>query len=78
MSELAETLFKSADSQIDTVLMMQIPHSHATMHLDTVFTMVNNNQFTMYPGVLAGGKEIEMVLHEESHQGRLSLVVVRT
>ncbi|MFO9689553.1 arginine deiminase [Weissella confusa] len=73
VSELAETLFKSVDSQIDTVLMMQIPHSHATMHLDTVFTMVNNNQFTMYPGVLAGGKEIEMVLARRKSSGEVVL-----
>lgn len=73
VSELAETLFKSADSNIDTVLMMQIPHSHATMHLDTVFTMVNTNQFTMYPGVLADGKEIEMVLAHKRSSGEVTL-----
>lgn len=73
VSELAETLFKSADSQIDTVLMMQIPHSHATMHLDTVFTMVNTNQFTIYPGVLADGNEIEMVLARKKSSGEVVL-----
>ena len=73
VSELAETLFKSADSRIDTVLMMQIPHSHATMHLDTVFTMVNTNQFTMYPGVLADGKTIEMVLARKKSSGEVVL-----
>ncbi|WP_447409249.1 arginine deiminase [Weissella confusa] len=73
VSELAETLFKSADSQIDTVLMMQIPHSHVTMHLDTVFTMVNTNQFTIYPGVLADGQEIEMVLARKKSSGEVVL-----
>lgn len=73
VTELAETLFKSADSQIDTVLMMQIPHSHATMHLDTVFTMVNTNQFTMYPGVLADGNTLEMVLARKKSSGEVVL-----
>ena len=53
--------------------MMQIPHSHATMHLDTVFTMVNTNQFTMYPGVLADGKAIEMVLARKKSTGEVTL-----
>ena len=69
----AETLFKLADSQIDTVLMMQIPHSHATMHLDMVFTMVNTNQFTIYPGILADGQEIEMVLARKKSSGEVVL-----
>ena len=73
VTALAETLFKSADSRIDTVLMMQIPHSHATMHLDTVFTMVNTNQFTMYPGVLADGNTLEMVLARKKSSGEVVL-----
>lgn len=34
------------------VLVIQIPFTRAYMHLDTVFTMVDHDKFTIYPGVL--------------------------
>lgn len=33
------------------VLVVQIPFTRAYMHLDTVFTMVDHDKFTIYPGV---------------------------
>lgn len=33
------------------VLVVQIPFTRAYMHLDTVFTMVDRDKFTIYPGV---------------------------
>ncbi len=54
IEDIANSLFK--DSQFDTVVAIKIPHNHAMMHLDTVFTMINYNQFTVHPGILNGGK----------------------
>ncbi len=47
---LANNLF-SQDEKIKEVLAIQIPFTRAYMHLDTVFTMVDYDKFTIYPGV---------------------------
>ena len=47
---LAENLLKG-NSGYETVLAFTIPHSHAFMHLDTVFTMVDKDLFTLHPEV---------------------------
>ena len=37
---------------IDTVLAFEIPRTRAVMHLDTVFTQVDVDKFTVHPGIL--------------------------
>ena len=59
---IARNLFK--DSNYDTVIAIHIPHNHAMMHLDTVFTMINYNQFTVHPQILdEHGKVDTYILH---------------
>ncbi|MGI6586311.1 MAG: arginine deiminase [Lutisporaceae bacterium] len=48
---LARNLF-AGNSGIKEVLAVQIPSLRAFMHLDTVFTMVDRDKFTIYPGIL--------------------------
>lgn len=50
IERLAHKLFAS-DEPFDTVLAFDIPKVRAYMHLDTVFTMVDFDQFTIYPGI---------------------------
>lgn len=40
-----------ADDSFETVLAFDIPKKRAYMHLDTVFTMVDYDKFTIYPGI---------------------------
>ncbi|EOD01348.1 arginine deiminase [Caldisalinibacter kiritimatiensis] len=47
---IASRLFKSNES-FETVLAFDIPRTRAYMHLDTVFTMVDYEQFTIHPGI---------------------------
>ncbi len=47
---LARNLF-DGDSGIMEVLVVRIPAARAYMHLDTVFTMVDRDSFTLFPGV---------------------------
>ncbi|MCK5735085.1 MAG: arginine deiminase [Spirochaetaceae bacterium] len=47
---LARRLFHG-DSGIREVLVIRIPAARAYMHLDTVFTMVDRDSFTLFPGV---------------------------
>ncbi len=46
---MAKNLF--ADSDFEKVLVFEIPKIRAFMHLDTVFTMVDYDKFTIHPGV---------------------------
>lgn len=48
---LASAIF-DGDSPIETVLAFKIPSSRAFMHLDTVFTQIDHDKFTVYPGIL--------------------------
>ncbi|WP_026476167.1 arginine deiminase [Alkaliphilus transvaalensis] len=49
-----ETVAKNilnSDESFETLLAFDIPKTRAYMHLDTVFTMVDHDQFTIYPGI---------------------------
>ncbi|WP_213168682.1 arginine deiminase [Alkalicella caledoniensis] len=46
---LTQRIFQ--ETNIEKVLVIQIPFTRAYMHLDTVFTMLNYDQFTIYPRV---------------------------
>ncbi|MBQ6454112.1 MAG: arginine deiminase, partial [Coriobacteriales bacterium] len=50
---LAQNIFwGNNDSQIETIWAFKIPSSYAFMHLDTVFTQVDYDKFTIYPGIV--------------------------
>lgn len=50
VERLAHNLFES-DESFEVVLAFDIPKTRAYMHLDTVFTMVDYNQFSIHPGI---------------------------
>jgi arginine deiminase len=50
IEKLAGRLFQS-DSGFREVLVIQIPNARAYMHLDTVFTMLDADKFTIFPGI---------------------------
>src|SRR3954469_2258389 len=47
VENLARSLF--AKGAADKVIAIELPHSHAMMHLDTVMTMIDRDTFVMYP-----------------------------
>ena len=47
----AKNVFRDEDSTIETILVFEIPHVRAYMHLDTVFTQVDHDKFTIYAGI---------------------------
>lgn len=49
---LARTIFNDKDASIRTILAFDIPVSRAFMHLDTVFTQIDVDKFTIHPGIL--------------------------
>lgn len=48
---LSKNIFEG-DSPIETILAFKIPSSRAFMHLDTVFTQIDYDKFTVHPGIL--------------------------
>lgn len=68
ITDLAHNLFDH--SSYDTILAIKIPHNHVMMHLDTVFTMINYNQFTVHPFILDKAGKIDIyVLQPDDHNG---------
>lgn len=51
---LAQHMFwdKSDQCEIDTIYAFNIPVSRAFMHLDTVFTQIDVDKFTIHPGIM--------------------------
>ncbi|CAM2905854.1 arginine deiminase [Hathewaya histolytica] len=47
---LAKNIFEAGES-FKTVLIFHIPVTRAFMHLDTVFTMIDYDKFTVHPGI---------------------------
>ena len=49
---IAHNIFNDETSPIDTILAFNIPVSRAFMHLDTVFTQIDRDKFTIHPGIM--------------------------
>ncbi len=49
---LAKNIFNNESNTIETILGFDIPNSRAFMHLDTVFTQIDYDKFTIHPGIL--------------------------
>ena len=47
----AKNLFRDENSKAEVVLAIEIPKARAYMHLDTVFTQVDLDKFTIYSGI---------------------------
>ena len=66
IDQIARNIFES-DSPIDTILAFDIPSSRAFMHLDTVFTQIDTDKFTVHPGILGPLSVFE--LKSDGHDG---------
>lgn len=71
IEDIAKNLFK--DSNYDKIIAIKIPHNHAMMHLDTVLTMINYDQFTVHPGILGEGGKIDTWTITPKSDGSLNL-----
>ncbi|OPJ54795.1 arginine deiminase [Alkalithermobacter paradoxus] len=71
----AKNIFKS-DESFETILAFDIPKKRAFMHLDTVFTMVDYDKFTIHPEIegpltlysIRKGSEKELIIEKETMQ----------
>ena len=46
-----QIFFHSKNKNINTILAFNIPNTRAFMHLDTVFTQIDYDKFTIHPGI---------------------------
>lgn len=58
--KLARNLFYDETSSVKTVLAFEIPSARSCMHLDTVFTQVDTDKFTVHPGMLTDLRVYEL------------------
>jgi len=74
IEKLAEELFFNVkDNEIETILAFDIPKIRAYMHLDTVFTQIDHDKFTVHPQIqetlvvfeLTKGADGEVSIKEE-------------
>ena len=61
---LAETVLSYEGGSFRKVLAFNIPKTRSFMHLDTVFTMVDRNKFTVHPNILSSITVFVMELDE--------------
>ena len=65
IEKFAENLLK--DSEFKKVLVFDIPKSRAFMHLDTVFTMIDYDKFTIHPEIEGPLNVYEITLGADGH-----------
>jgi arginine deiminase len=65
--KIAENIFNSEES-FKTVLIFDIPKSRSFMHLDTVFTMIDHDKFTVHPGIEGDLKVIALTYDNKNKE----------
>ncbi|WP_373899477.1 arginine deiminase [Haloimpatiens sp. FM7315] len=65
--DMAKRIFEEEQS-FKTVLIFDIPKSRAFMHLDTVFTMIDYDKFTVHPGIEGDLKVTALTYDEHKKQ----------
>lgn len=73
IEKLAHELF-DRHSNFERILAIKIPNVRAMMHLDTVFTMVDYDKFTIHPGIQKNGGEVDTYILEQGEEsGKLKI-----
>ena len=70
VEKLAKKLLYYLDTSFKTVLAFKRPVSRAFMHLDTVFTQVDYDKFTVHPGIV-GPLEVYALTKDPENDGQL-------
>lgn len=60
IEKFAKYIFNDPDSKVKNIVAFYIPHNRAMMHLDTVFTQVDKDKFTIHPEIRKGLKIFEI------------------
>ena len=63
---MAQNIFWNSDSKIERILAFDIPNNRAMMHLDTVFTQIDYDKFTIHPAIMGTLKVYELTAGKNS------------
>ena len=74
IERISKRLFSDPEAKIRTVLAFRIPKRRAFMHLDTVFTAVDVDQYIVHPGILGPLEVYEITPDEDPHELNIRLV----
>jgi len=69
IEKLAKKLL-TEDSKFDKILAIDIPKQRTFMHLDTVFTMVDHDKFTMHPNIK---NDVSVYVLERGQSGNIEI-----
>lgn len=72
IEQLAKNLF-AKNSNFKRVLAVKIPNNRAMMHLDTVFTMVDYDKFTIHPGIQSNGGAVDTYILTPGENGTINI-----
>ena len=64
----AKNILSSKDTTFKKVLVLRIPKTRAFMHLDTVFTMVDYDKFTVHPEAVGGISVYELTFNRNTKE----------
>ena len=67
----ALNMFADPECKIRTVLAFKIPSSRAFMHLDTVFTRIDYDKYTIHPGIMGPLEVYEITPHHRPGELRI-------
>ncbi|MDD2956785.1 MAG: arginine deiminase [Oscillospiraceae bacterium] len=70
IDQLAETILTYPQTSFQKVLAFNIPKTRSFMHLDTVFTMVDRDKFTVHPNIL---QQITVFVMEPDESGKIKI-----
>ncbi|MCL2280978.1 arginine deiminase [Candidatus Saccharibacteria bacterium] len=62
-----------AESDFKRVVALEIPKSHALMHLDTVLTVVDYNKFTIFPSIMDKLGEMNIFVLSRRDDGEINI-----
>lgn len=72
IQKLAMNLFyEDEGNKIETILAFVIPNNRAMMHLDTVFTQIDTDAFTIHPGIMGNLKVFEITKDLDNHDVKI-------
>ena len=69
-----QIFFNSTNKNIETILAFNIPNNRAMMHLDTVFTQIDVDKFTIHPGIQGTLQVFEVT--KGDNEGELNILEV--
>lgn len=77
IEDFAFNIFKGQD-EIKKIVAIEIPKSRAFMHLDTVFTMVDYDKFTIHPNIQGPGENMNIFILEKSKDEEILKITHKT